>query len=253
MPSGWSELSQDELYTVVRLLRLYQQYDDWAERVQVAVLLHFCRVKVVRRVDGGWLCREGGSGRTFVLDPGVVPSMLEKVEWVTRPEELRQRIALDGAPDAVDFELRRLMFGDYLVCENYYQAFLQTRDEGNLKEMARVLYRVKAPKLNGLARGLPLRSRRIDGVVLTGVFLWWGAAKRVLSEWFPHFLRPAADAAGTVGVTQERQGESMRAQIRLLTKGDVTKQDYILNKTDTWTALGELDALAREAEELRKK
>ena len=47
--------------------------------------------------------------------------------------------------------------------------------------------------------------------------------------------------------------DSIRNQIRLLTKGDVTKQKYILEQTDTWTALGELDALAKEAEEISKK
>ena len=38
----------------------------------------------------------------------------------------------------------------------------------------------------------------------------------------------------------------MAAQIRILTKGDITKNDAIL-KSDTWSALLELDALAKEA------
>ena len=39
--------------------------------------------------------------------------------------------------------------------------------------------------------------------------------------------------------------------IRALTGGDITKEESIL-KTDTWRALTELDALAKEAANLRK-
>ena len=71
-----------------------------------------------------------------------------------------------------------------------------------------------------------------------------------VSDIFCHFFKPAAN--GSAG-TQEDQREVMNAQIRLLTKGDVTKQKYILEETDTWTALAELDALAKEAEEIKRK
>ena len=40
---------------------------------------------------------------------------------------------------------------------------------------------------------------------------------------------------------------------RLVKLTGLTKQDYIMNLTDTWTALGELDALAMEAEEIKQK
>ena len=41
--------------------------------------------------------------------------------------------------------------------------------------------------------------------------------------------------------------------MRLLTKGDVTKEHDIRNNVDTWTAMAELDALAQEAEEIERK
>ena len=46
--------------------------------------------------------------------------------------------------------------------------------------------------------------------------------------------------------------ESMNAQIRALTKGDITKEKEVLH-LDTWRALTELDALAKEAEEFNRK
>jgi hypothetical protein len=45
--------------------------------------------------------------------------------------------------------------------------------------------------------------------------------------------------------------EAMDAQIRALTKGDVTKEAEVL-QLDTWRALTELNAQAKEYEELRR-
>ena len=44
----------------------------------------------------------------------------------------------------------------------------------------------------------------------------------------------------------------MNAQIRALTGGDITKEAAIL-QMDCWRALTELDAKAREAEEIRNQ
>ena len=56
-----------------------------------------------------------------------------------------------------------------------------------------------------------------------------------------------------VTIWRENMVDSMRAQIRMLTKGDVSKKDYILNHVDTWTALEELDAQAQELEEIKQR
>lgn len=51
----------------------------------------------------------------------------------------------------------------------------------------------------------------------------------------------------------ERQiTETMNAQIRALTKGDITKENTVL-KMDVWRALTELDAQAADREELKKQ
>ena len=44
----------------------------------------------------------------------------------------------------------------------------------------------------------------------------------------------------------------MNAQIRALTKGDITKEAEVL-KMDVWRALTELDAIAYENQELDRK
>ena len=56
---------------------------------------------------------------------------------------------------------------------------------------------------------------------------------------------------GTSPDLSRQPQEAMDAQIRALTKGDVTKEAEVL-QLDTWRALTELNAQAKEYEELRR-
>lgn len=241
VPTGWDMLTQEQLRRMLRLLGLYGDAPEWQDRVRLAALLHFCDIEASSRTDRGWLCRERGSGKTFLLDAGLLPDMLHHLDWMAETDSISVRIERVGEYEATDFKLRRLMFGDYLMADNYYQAFLTGKENGALVALAKTLY--------GVPDGV--QPEGFEGEVLTGAFFWFGAAKRLLAQWFPHFLKPATEQC--TPVCQESQHDATQAQIRLLTKGDVTKQKYILEQTDTWTALAELDALAREAEELKRK
>ena len=241
IPKRWEELTAEHLRYVIRLLWLYNSHEDWQQRVQTAAFLHFCNIEVVSHTDQGWLCRERRHGTTFLLDPDLLPSIMQHVEWMTETERMTVRIERVGGHNGVDFELQDLPFGKYLEAENNFQSYLQSKKESCLVELARILYLVpdgcEAPELRE--------------EILMGAFLWFNAAKQLLGEQFPNFLKPASGKQEDI--TQESLIESMRAQIRLLTKGDVTKQKYILEVTDTWTALAELDAEAKEAEEIKRK
>ncbi len=221
------------------MISIYQEGPDWKERLLTASFMFLADVKVIQMTDAGWLCTRGDD--TFLLDPSLLPDMMKSVEWVLRTEEMTDRIEEVGTYRAVDFNLRQLLFGDYLTAENYYQAFLQTKEKDTLRSLFKVLYQVPEGE-----------DMEVEDYVLMGAFLWFGAVKRVLAEWFPKFFKPSASSEGTT-VTMETMAESTNAQIRLLTKGDVTKYDYVLNKTYTWTALSELNALAKEAEEIKQK
>lgn len=241
VPKGWKELTQEQLHYVLRLLWLYNDHADGQQRVQTAAFLYFCNTEVIRRTDQGWLCRQRGSEKVWILDPDLLPSLLQSVEWLTETEQMTVRIEQVGEYKAVDFELQEMHYGKYLEAENNFQSYLQSKKESCLVELAKILYLVP----DG-SDGPAFAEEE-----LLGVFLWFNAAKQLLGRMFPNFLKPAEGK--TEAVTQESLIEATRAQIRLLTKGDVTKQKYILEETDTWTAMAELDALAKEAEEIKRK
>ena len=72
-----------------------------------------------------------------------------------------------------------------------------------------------------------------------------------MSTAFPHFFRKRESADGEPP-TEVHFIDLYNAQMRALTGGDVTKEKTVL-ALDCWRALTELEAKAREAEELERK
>lgn len=241
LPESWGELSQEQLEYVLRMMWTYNSDQNMMERVKVAVMVKFCGISIDYLSDRGFLCKEVATGKEFIMSQDILPSMVEPLRWIDSPEDMNVRLESVGKYKAVDFELRELMFGEYLVAENFYQAYLISKKEELLVKLASILYRVHEGD----------DTVMFKEYVLLGVLMWWMAAKKVLSEWFPNFLKAAEGSSGRV--TRESLVEGVRIQLRLLTKGDVTKEEYIKNKVDAWTAMSELDAQAREAEEIRRK
>ena len=96
-----------------------------------------------------------------------------------------------------------------------------------------------------------------DKAQLIGIFYWMASLKQYFAGLFPNFYKPASDYSngnllgnGQTDIYSQLR-DSTNAMIRALTGGDITKEDAIM-KMDTWRALTELDAKAREVEELRK-
>ena len=73
---------------------------------------------------------------------------------------------------------------------------------------------------------------------------------------FPHFLKTIpSDSENLLGYTPpigEVLRTAMNAQIRELTGGEITKEEAVLSM-DTWRALTELDAKAKEVEDIKRQ
>lgn len=220
------------------MMFVYQNEPDGLVTVKWWVLQKLFGFRFLSRKDDGWLCKLN-DGDHFLLAHDMLPDLLKALDWIDRPEEMTVRIETIGKYKAVDFLLQDLPFGDYLKIENFYQAWLNTRNGEYLVMMARLLYSVGEGEDFSIGSFLPL-----------SVFLWYSAVKHRFAEQFSHFLKPVENGQSTGD--KMSQYETIAVQIRLLTKGDVTKNEQVMN-TPTWDALTELDALARDAEELKKK
>lgn len=240
VPHSWSELTQEQLRYVLFLLT--QGWEEWQTRTYL--LARFAGIEVLNEKKDGWLCEvetHGGKKVRFFLELWQVQSFCETFDYIFNGNGADNRLEFIGLFKAVELELYDYPFEYYLMADNYFQQYMMSdkSSEEPLRELARCLY------LDGDSK-IP---DHIECTVpeLLGVFLWFVWVKHNFSEKFPHLFKPA----GKGGEDYDMVG-AMNAQIRALTGGDITKEE-IIRKADVWRALTELDAKAREAEELNKK
>lgn len=238
-PGSWQELTQEQLRYVLTLIA--QGWDEYKARTYM--LCRLCGIRVLSEKRDGWLCEsltDDGSRVRYFLATWQVMSMCEQFDYVFDGKGAANRLDRIGSLRAAEVELHGLPFANYLTADNFFQQYLQSGQRTNepLCEMARCLYL--------RADGTEADSVSCTDAELVGVFLWFCFVKDNFAQAFPHLFKPAADVEGYDPRT------AMDAQIRALTEGDITKEDQILN-ADTWRALTELDAKAREAEEMNEK
>lgn len=235
VPQGWGALSDRQLRYVFLLLSHGADTDE----LRLRCLFRWSRVRLIGRKPDG-LCIFKKGKLLFEVSPLVLAELLSHLDWLgsmppgpVRPSSLRRHRALPADFAQVPLET-------YIIVDNLYQGYLHTEDDALLDELATVLYPgVKAP----LAPW-----ERI------AVFYWVASLKDFFARKFSDFLRPAGSTSdgNLLGTTAPSVEEAMNAQIRALTKGDVTKEAQVL-ALDTWRALTELNAQAREYKEINSK
>ena len=233
-PSKWSSLTQEQLRYLLFLVNHFS-----VDTVKTYAVCRFCGiVPQSRDTKRGWLCQvktDRGTIRTWI-QPDEFAVMTQQLDFVTKPQTFDVRLeSIDGC-SPVHQLLRGVAFRDYLTLENYYQAFLRTQDYRYLDKMTSILY---------LKDGEIKRDIKVSDEERTGTLYWYIYIKSEFNRYFPHFFIPAG------GASESDPMQVMNAQIRLLTGGDITKEEQVLGM-DCWRALTELDAKAHIAQEQKK-
>lgn len=252
-PISWGELSEEQLRYVLALIgsNLYNEVE-----IRTLMLIRLTGITVLKKHAGGfWSCSvvlDGGKTHYFDLQTWQVQDMIGQLQFINRPEEMDVRLESIQGFRAVDKllhfmkvkedgkeKIKPFFFYDYLNLEVCYQGFLMTKRDDRIDAMARILYRDKDGNM-------PERLD-LDVAERTGTLFWFFYIKKELSKAFPNFFRPASSMGGDYNVL-----DSINAQLRALTDGDVTKEETVKH-IDCWRCLTELDAKAREAAEFKLK
>lgn len=249
-PESWSELTQEQLSYMLKAMsivnrmtlnRSFRSKEDcgWQVSANVATrcLLHWNRLKVVTPYAGGWILAR--DGKEYLVSAGDLATAASMMSWMSRIPEAPVRLdVIDGAR-AISADVEEdLTFDDYLAIEALWQVWQQTNDDRLLRSMAAILYRKE--------------DIRLENFELLSIFYWWASLKAMLSVRYPNFLQTSPVDPAEPHVDELTLRRSMDSQIRALTKGDITKEKMILS-LPAIRALTELDALAREYEELNRK
>lgn len=239
IPTGWNSLTDDQLSGVYDLM----SSGFFSEEVKLLSLFKWTHTTVIGRTpSGAYILVKDKS--LFSVSTVAVAEILPELAWLDSFPEVPVRLSSINRRRALPADFSGVPFETFIVCDNLYQGYLHTKDEALLDELGGVLY----PKGRF---ALPRRFKPLHRVCF---FYWFAALKDYFSRRFPDFFQPmAATDDGNLLASPSRSVEAaMNAQIRALTKGDVTKEAEVL-ALDTIRALTELDAQAREYKEIKSK
>lgn len=238
LPTTWAELSDAQLLMVFDLF----SRDLSVAEVKTICLMKWNRLKVLCQLpDKRFLVKRKGEPEV-PLSARQVQQATSVLDFLDAFSPVPVRISHIGRHKAIAADFEKVPFEQYLFVDNLFQGYLNTQQSELLVQMAQVLY--------GSDKVKPTPAH------LVGIFYWMAALKQYFAQLFNNFYQPApTNNGGSLGDEQtdlfRQLRDSTNAQIRALTGGDITKEATIM-KMDTWRALTELDAKAKEAEEYRK-
>ena len=236
VPRGWHDLDDKQLRYLFGLLA-----DDYSSaEIRTLCLFRWSGMKVLYRHNLDFVVRLGSE--EFTLTVTEVTDAIEALKWLDEIPSFPVRLSHIGQFTALPSDFLSVPFETFIFCDNLYQGYLHTKDDSLIDEMIKVLYNGCNSKI------LPLE--RIS------TFYWFASLKQYFSKTFHHFFQQTGgtdgNLLGSARSIGEQVQEAMNAQIRALTKGDITKEKEVL-AMDCWRALTELNAQAKEYNELNLK
>lgn len=234
VPQGWHELSDKQLRYVYQLLANEFATDE----VKTLCLLQWSGTKVIGRQDSGsYLLKRGKI--LFEVTPLTLAELLPHLDWLGSIPTVPVRLSKINRQHALPADFSEVPFETFIICDNLYQGYLSTQNDELLDQLGATLY------------GKEIAFKPYERI---SIFYWFAALKDSFAQKYSDFFQPVAGAAdgNLLGSSAPSVEDAMNAQIRALTKGDVTKEAEVL-ALDTHRALTELNAQAREYKELNAK
>jgi hypothetical protein len=237
-PKGWDELTDNQLRYVFGLIAQGLSETE----VKTYCLIHWSGMQILHKYGKGWMCKFADD--EFVVTAEQINAAISYLRWLDRLPEMPIRIGKIGRDKALPADFQEVPYETFIICDNLYQGYLSTKKENLLDMMAAYLYESKGVSLTDAER--------------LSVFYWFASLKAYLAHEFSHLFTPVINIERNGNMFKPMVSEyrllkdAVNAQIRALTKGDVTKEKEVL-AIDTWRALTELDALAKEYDDFNKK
>lgn len=236
VPTSWAELSQKQLREVFVLMVRYNSESEGWMKVALRCALRWNDIRIVSPYGSNFMIM--ADGKEDIIEAAQMVCGCDAMSWLKDIPETPVRLdRIDGAEAMAADPTYDLSFEQWLACDNLYQGYQFTQDPDLLRSMAVILYRKEDIQLRP--------SEEIS------IFYWWASVKQMVSGMFPNFFQPAP--VGNQDIPDvDTVRRSVDAQIRALTKGDISKEEQILSMPAI-RAITELDAQAKEYHDLNKK
>ncbi len=231
LPKSWRDMNQAKLKYFFSLLSLGFSSDE----LKTYCIFRWGDLEVVSQIGNSYMLKKGR--KNFLASPLLIASCMDNLSFLDEMPTYPTNLRKIGRYEALPHNFSEVPFKKFVMCDNLYQGYLATKRDDLLDEMGKILYNSGRIVLNGTER--------------ISVMYWWASLKNYFNSEFKHFFNGIPNGSGNA-LTGEQVKAAMNAQIRALTGGDITKEKEVL-AMDTWRALTELDAKARDYQELERK
>ena len=192
-------------------------------------------------VFGGNWYRHKTVKKPFVIDDDMLSEMAKRCEFLLKPDEVKP-LRWIGVSRARQYRLYNATFEEYLMAENYYFAYIDTKKEEHLENLMACLYR--RPWQGWNASKIQKRAsifRKIKPEVKNAAFMWYVGFRAYVPK------RCKTLFSGKKSKRPFHPREYINGMIHQLNNGDITITDKLLKKP-VWEALDELEQRAIDHE-----
>ena len=180
----------------------------------------------------------------FIIDPDLLSEMAKQCSFLLTPEEVKPIRCIRFAR-ARHFRLYNATFEEYLMAENYYFAYTETKLPEHLDNLIAVLYRLpwhrwNSAKIQSRARWF----RRVDPAIKNSVFMWYTGFRAFVPKRCPQLF------TGKKSLKAFNPRNYINGMVHQLSNGDITIKNKLLQQS-CWDALDEMEQRAIEADAIK--
>ena len=248
-PRNYGEMSEKQIRYVAAL-----QHAGMSEiAIWTKCFVRFTGIKAIGGTSERYYFMKKHLKGFFSLSIEETCSFAKKLDFLTKKYVGIQPMSKIRMYRPCDKLLRDTVMLQYLDAENYYQAFLFTKEPDHLHKLMATLYQLPGKKYsNDLRERHIKRMARRSEVEKLIVVMWMIGIKEAFKKQWPYLFHSTnADDEFDQGTAPDMH-TIIQNQIRMLTGGDITKRSDVLSSS-TWAALDELNTKARESMEIEQQ
>lgn len=242
IPAKLSELTADQLRQISRLYLM--QYSKTEFLVKALFLLSELKLSIeLKDTPGSFWCTHPSLRKPFILDADQIAEMSHRCELLLESDEVKP-LPWIGFARARQYRLYNATFEEYLMAENYYFAYLETKKDEHLDNLISCLYRRPWHRWN--AAKIQNRAKqflKVDPSIKYTVFMWYIGFR----SYVPKRCKALFSGKSSGKRRPFNPREYINGMIHQLNNGDITIKEKLL-KQPVWDALDELEQRAIDYE-----
>jgi len=244
-PRNYAEMTEKQVRYVAHL-QVKGNKEEW---IWTKCLIRFTGIKPIGGTSEVYYFAKKHLKGFFSLTIEETFDFSKKLDFVTKRYVGIRPMAKIGKYRPCDEQMSDTTFLQYVDAENFYQEFIFTKNVDALHNLMATLFQLPGEKYsNDLSKKHIKRMKRCPEVEKLMVVMWFIGIKEYFSDKYK-FLFQRVDADEDEPTTAPDMLGIVHNQLRMLTAGDITKEEKVL-ASPTWSALAELDDQCLEAKEM---